>query len=147
MVDIRRAEMKRVAAYLAKYITDDAMCDYPPRVRRFSTSRGLALFEKKKSTGNWKLVRVGIESLRKYARGVEEERYDAERLLSFTTNESLNEFYLLDQRFRTANKWSDFAYIHRTGRRIFPGRLRLPHGHGILTFCPSYVAPMVDYAE
>lgn len=147
IVDIRRVQMKRIAAYLAKYITDEDMCDYPPRVRRFSTSRGLALFDKNKSEGSWRLVRTGIETLRKYANGVEEERYDAERLLSFTTTEPLNEFYLLDQRYRTANKWSEFAYLHRTDRRIVPGRLRLLHGHGTLTFCPPYVAPMVDYAE
>lgn len=147
IVDIRRVKMRRVAAYLAKYITDNAMCDYPPRVRRFSTSYGLALFDKNKSQGNWRLIRAGIEILRKYASGVEEERYDAERLLSFTSTEPLNEFYLLDQRYRSANKWSDLAYIHCTGRRIVPGRLLLLGGHGTLTFFPPYVATKVDYAE
>src|SRR5208282_1268514 len=67
---IEYADLHRVAAYLAKYVTEDSACDLPARTRRFSTSRGLAIFERSKGGGAWVLVKTTIEYLRELSSGV-----------------------------------------------------------------------------
>ncbi len=76
---IEYADVHRVAAYLSKYLTDDSLLDLPPGTRRFSTSRGLALFERKKSNGTWILVRLSIKCWRDHATGVITERFETEQ--------------------------------------------------------------------
>jgi hypothetical protein len=61
---IEYAQLRRVAAYLAKYVTDDSASDLPARTRRFSTSRGLPLFQRTKSNDPWVLLRLSIDDLR-----------------------------------------------------------------------------------
>jgi hypothetical protein len=79
------ADVHRVAAYLSKYLTDDSLHDLPPGTRRCSTSRGLALFERKKGNGTWILLREPIEYWRDHAAGVSAEQFETEdgRLISF----------------------------------------------------------------
>lgn len=73
---IEYADVHRVAAYLAKYFTDESLRGLPPGTRRFSTSRGLALFERRKGTGVWILVRQSLEYWRDHAAGVTAEQYE-----------------------------------------------------------------------
>jgi hypothetical protein len=75
---IEYADVHRVAAYLSNYLTDDSLCDLPPGTRRFSTSRGLALFERKKGKGVWILVRPSIEYWRDHAVGVTAEQHETD---------------------------------------------------------------------
>jgi hypothetical protein len=75
---IEYADVHRVAAYLATYFTDESLCNLPPGTRRFSTSRGLALFERKRGNGSWILVREPIEYWRGHAAEVIAERYETE---------------------------------------------------------------------
>ncbi len=73
IVDGRHVDIHRVAAYLAKYITKEKLCSgftktfgkngKRQRLRRFTTSRGLALFERTKPGSGWILTRVPIERL------------------------------------------------------------------------------------
>jgi hypothetical protein len=75
---IEHIDVHRVAAYLSKYFTDDSVRDLPPGTRRFSTSRGLALFERKKGNGAWILVLGPIEYWRANATGVSTEQFESE---------------------------------------------------------------------
>ena len=75
---IEYADVHRVAAYLSKYFTDESLRDLPPDTRRFSTSRGLALFERTKGEGGWILVRPPVEYWREHSLGVDAERYETE---------------------------------------------------------------------
>jgi hypothetical protein len=69
IVDIRRVQIKRVAAYLSNYITKEKMLDaFPDGVRRFSTSRGLSLFDRSKGGSGWYIVRFSITLLHAKAR-------------------------------------------------------------------------------
>jgi hypothetical protein len=76
---IEYADMHRVAAYIAKYVTDDSLQELPAGTRRFSTSRGLALFERSKSNGIWVLVKAPIEYWRERAAGITVEEYETEQ--------------------------------------------------------------------
>jgi hypothetical protein len=76
---IEYADVHRVAAYLSKYFTDESLSDLPAGTRRFSTSKGLALFERSKGEGGWVLVKVPIELWRERARGVTVEQYETEQ--------------------------------------------------------------------
>jgi hypothetical protein len=49
IVDIRYVDIHRVTNYLAKYLTKELLMSAPSRSRRVTTSRGLHLFEGKKS--------------------------------------------------------------------------------------------------
>lgn len=75
---IEYADVHRISAYLAKYVTDDSLRDLPAGTRRFSTSRGLALFERTHGEGGWILVRVPIEYWRAHALSVTAEEYKTE---------------------------------------------------------------------
>jgi len=75
---IEYADVHRIAAYLAKYFTDESLRDLPPGTRRFSTSRGLALFDRRKGEGTWILVRQSIEYWRERASGVIREVYESD---------------------------------------------------------------------
>lgn len=75
---IEFADLHRVAAYLAKYVTDDSAADLPTRTRRFSSSRGLALFDRSKHSGEWRLVSTTIEYLRELSSGVVSEAFETD---------------------------------------------------------------------
>ncbi len=75
---IQCADLHRVAAYLAKYVTDDSLRDLPRRTRRFSASKGLALFDRSKGDGAWLLLKTTIEILRESALAVISEEYETE---------------------------------------------------------------------
>jgi hypothetical protein len=93
---IQHADIHRVAAYIAKYVTDDSLGHLPAGTRRFSTSRGLSLFER--STGKpgaWILVRPSIEFWRERVPEVLTEKYDTEQdgarsLVSFVATQILS---------------------------------------------------------
>ncbi len=75
---IEYADVHRVSAYLAKYFTEESLCNLPPGTRRFSTSKGLALFARTKSEGVWALVNLSIEYCRSCASGIEGEEHKTE---------------------------------------------------------------------
>jgi hypothetical protein len=75
---IESADLHRVAAYLAKYLTADSLRDLPPRTRRFSSSKGLALFDRSKGDGAWLLLKTTIEILRESALAVISEEFETE---------------------------------------------------------------------
>jgi hypothetical protein len=76
---IEMADIHRVAAYVSKYISDEgSLVELPDGVRRFSTSRGLSLFERTKSETTWKLVRLPIDRLLQRASGIEIEHRSPE---------------------------------------------------------------------
>jgi hypothetical protein len=79
---IEYADIHRVAAYLSNYITDDSLCNLPEGTRRFSTSRGLSLFErKKKSDGTWIVTKLPIEVWRFGASGIQKETFENDERL------------------------------------------------------------------
>lgn len=67
IVDIRFVDLHRVVGYLAKYLTKDSFKGLPAGTRIFSTSKGIVIWEKKKSALGWWLSIVGIDDL--YAMG------------------------------------------------------------------------------
>jgi hypothetical protein len=76
---IEEADVHRVAAYLSKYITDESLQDLPAGTRRFSTSRGLALFDRSTGKSGWILVRPPIESWQQHSSGISDETYETEQ--------------------------------------------------------------------
>jgi hypothetical protein len=55
IVDIRIVDVRRIQAYLSKYLTKDFMLSVSPGKKRISTSRDIKLFFKRKSDGwSWK---------------------------------------------------------------------------------------------
>jgi len=94
---IEFADLHRVAAYLAKYLTEDSVSELPPRTRRFSASRGLALFDRSKGNAPWVLVKETVEYLRACSADIVSESFETEpegfrALVSFTANEVLEQF-------------------------------------------------------
>jgi hypothetical protein len=75
---IEHVDVHRVSAYLAKYFTEDSLRELPAGTRRFSTSRGLALFERTQGDGGWILVRVPIEYWRAQSLSVTVEEHETE---------------------------------------------------------------------
>ncbi len=90
---IELVEAHRIAKYLSKYLADNEIINLPKGTRRVSTSKGIKLFEKIKST--WRHVRLDIEYLRALAKGVGillTEKHEEGELNFFITSESLWEF-------------------------------------------------------
>jgi hypothetical protein len=88
IVHIRYADPHGVARYVSKYFVkslDDE--DIPRGKRRYTTSRGIHLFIKNESTGQWYMIQERIENLRYVHQDrliLDAQRYDTEqRLLSF----------------------------------------------------------------
>ncbi len=52
-----------MARYLAKYLTKDVILSAPKDVRRWTTSRGIKLFEKQPSFGDWGFVLLTFDGL------------------------------------------------------------------------------------
>jgi len=64
VVDIRQVDIHRISAYLSKYLTKDIfLSHYPHGTRRYSTSRGIRLFERVKK-GLWQLIKNSVDNLR-----------------------------------------------------------------------------------
>jgi hypothetical protein len=145
IVDIRRVQIKRVAAYLAKYITEEDLCEYPPKVRRFSTSRGLALFERTRSTA-WRFFKTAITILHRCCPRVEvEERDSSGALISFVAAEPPCEMYLQEPLYRRATRWSNAKFILRTGRTTVRPGLRFSPRTQSLEYQQARVVPGADY--
>jgi len=94
---IEYADLHRVAAYLAKYLTEDSVSQLPAGTRRFSASRGLALFDRSKGNAPWVLVNETVEYLRGCCADIVSESFETEpdgarALVSFTANEVLEQF-------------------------------------------------------
>jgi hypothetical protein len=93
IVDIRRVyDIHRMGRYLAKYLTKDVILSAPPWVRRWTTSRGIKLFEKQVSSGKWEFLDRTFDILHMFAWRyliAEEEGRDG-RIQFFTTNFDLN---------------------------------------------------------
>ncbi len=63
-VNIKYIDVQRIAAYLSKYLTKDIfLSHYPHGTRRYSTSRGIRLFERVKK-GLWQLIKNSVDNLR-----------------------------------------------------------------------------------
>jgi hypothetical protein len=147
IVDLRWIQITRVAAYLAKYITEKDLCEYPPRVRRFSTSLGLALFDRTRSSA-WRLFRTAIEILHKYCRGVETEARDSSGVLvSFVSAEPPPEVYSLQPLYKRASRWSEAKYIFRTDRTTIRPGLRFSPRTRSLEYQRARVVPGVQTGD
>jgi hypothetical protein len=100
---IEYADIHRVAAYLANYLTDESLCDLPSGTRRFSASRGLVLFDRSKSGDSWILVRGPIPFWRKLSDGITGEKHatdgDAPDSLESFTAERVNQTLMDRLRF------------------------------------------------
>jgi len=88
---IERADVHRISAYLAKYLTDDSLRDIPAGARRFSASLGLALFNRTKSGDCWVLLESPIEYWHAQSKGTGAEAFETEqdgakRLSSFVAD-------------------------------------------------------------
>jgi hypothetical protein len=73
IVDIRWVNVRRIAGYLAKYLTKDSLAGLPKGTRLFSCSKGIVLWPKKKSSGWWLSTRH-IDELRDEAEATGEVR-------------------------------------------------------------------------
>lgn len=63
IVDVRRVDIHRIGAYLAKYLTKDILLgNVKARQRRYTTSRDITLFVKLKN-GRWTVHKVPLECL------------------------------------------------------------------------------------
>jgi hypothetical protein len=60
MVFIEHVNVRRVSAYVSKYLTEELMLSAPPRSRRVTVSRSIQLLEKRKSDYQWRLDRRSI---------------------------------------------------------------------------------------
>ncbi len=77
IVWVEPVTIRRVSAYLAKYVTKEKLNDVPASVRRFSASGGISLFAKvsRDESRYWFCSRLPIDLLRDYAQAVEDERH------------------------------------------------------------------------
>jgi hypothetical protein len=88
IVNIKYADSHGVARYVSKYFVKSLEDEDIPRgKRRYTTSRGIHLFIKNESTGQWYMIQERIENLRSVHQDrliMDAQRYDTEqRLLSF----------------------------------------------------------------
>lgn len=92
IVDIRFVDVHRVSAYLSKYFTKDSLAEIPSGVRRFSCSKGIALWERKAKNPGWWLSKVSIEELRDWAKLAADEKWqevDGVLVLAYFTGERI----------------------------------------------------------
>ena len=106
---IEFADIHRVAAYVSKYISDDdALVDFPNGVRRFSTSRGLSLFERTKTDTTWELVRLPIDRLYRRASRIETENRSPEgELILFV---AASPPYIYEPRWHKSSRWKEAVW-------------------------------------
>ena len=91
-MDIRFVDVHRVSAYLSKYFTKDSLAEIPSGVRRFSCSKGIALWERKTKNPGWWLSKVSIEELRDWAKLAADEKWqevDGVLVLAYFTGERI----------------------------------------------------------
>lgn len=82
-VDIRQVAIRRVAAYVSKYLSKDLLLSAPKGARRVTCSRGIHLFEKPESDSDWELLQSPISALFGAASPhVADVRHDEENRLS-----------------------------------------------------------------
>jgi ribosomal protein S27AE len=109
IVWVEPVTIRRVAAYLSKYITKERLNHLPPSVRRFSASRGIRMFAKavRSEERHWFVSRLPIDILHANAEAVSEKTYwtdtdGAQSLLSFVA-EVLILAHHFSSRFRVRN--------------------------------------------
>jgi len=109
---IEWADIHRVAVYVSKYISDDdSLVDLPNGVRRFSTSRGLALFDRNNNPTGWELAKSPIERLRDRSPHVEDEKYEPDgELVSFVATDRP---FIYEPRYRKSNAWRELLWTAR----------------------------------
>lgn len=95
IVDIRRVyDLHRVAHYMGKYLTKEAILSAPAKTRRYTTSRGIQLFKKPEEPSDWWLTDYTIEQL--YFWGIlavfSEEFDDDGSIFSFTATQEVRPF-------------------------------------------------------
>jgi len=73
---IEYSDLHRVAAYLAKYITDESACSVPLGTRRYSSSKGLAIFVRSGGESLCVLLKSPIEQVFHCADGVSDMRFE-----------------------------------------------------------------------
>ena len=78
IVDIRWVDVHRVSAYLSKYLTDESLAHLPSGVRRFSCSKGIALWERKPKGPGWWLCKLSLDELRDHAKQPTDEAWQEE---------------------------------------------------------------------
>lgn len=104
IVDIRWVDVHRVAGYLSKYFTKESLAEIPAGVRRFSCSRGIAIWERKPSTPGWWLCRLTIDELDQWGHHISDEKWEEEEkgvfaLLQFISDPiRIAEFYKFRRR-------------------------------------------------
>jgi len=77
IVWVEPISIRRVSAYLAKYITKERLNNLPTSIRRFSASQGISLFgkvPKPEDNHHWFVCRLPLDLLRSLAQTVEDER-------------------------------------------------------------------------
>jgi hypothetical protein len=126
--DIRFVDLHRVAAYLSKYMTKEWLEDFPRTCRRITASKGLVIFGREKSPGEWRLFRQHINWFHDIALlrecGIEVEEFEnadgRAQLVYFVAGVALE---WSSSRFARTNKWREEAFLRRTGRRTRPSAL------------------------
>ncbi len=102
IVDIRWVDVHRTSAYLSKYLTDLSLVKIPAGTRRFSSSKGIALWPKKPERSGWWLSDRSIDELRERARQVYQENWESGEagfpMLAFFSSEFLIEAALYSYR-------------------------------------------------
>ncbi|MEM2619449.1 MAG: hypothetical protein QW356_08265, partial [Candidatus Hadarchaeales archaeon] len=63
VVDIRAVDVQRVGPYLSKYLGKDFGREFPPRKRRYTSSRGVKMALRGRGGKGWVLVRLWEERL------------------------------------------------------------------------------------
>ena len=76
IVQIKWVDARNVAAYLSKYLTKEKQGALPAGLRRFSCSKGIVLWVKKKPSSGWWLSSCSIDELREFAQQVTGERWE-----------------------------------------------------------------------
>ena len=92
IVHIEFVDVHRVSAYLSKYFTKDSLSEIPSGVRRFSCSKGIALWERTAKNPGWFLSKVSIDELRDWAKFAAEEQWqevDGALVLAYFTGERI----------------------------------------------------------
>jgi len=93
VVDIRWVDVHRVSAYLSKYLTKRSLAEFPSGVRRFSCSKGIALWDRRPNKSGWWLCKLSIDELRDWAKEAADEVWHEEEkgvsVLAYFTAEQI----------------------------------------------------------
>jgi hypothetical protein len=90
--NIRAVDVHRISSYIAKYFTKPGVRDIEDGIRRFTCSRGLTLWPRPATDGEWELLRTEIDQVRSRVANVTGEKHETEAdgtvvLIWFTSSE------------------------------------------------------------